>query len=238
MATTDQPVDDAPVKLAVVDDFEVVVAGVARLMEPYPDRIEVVELDANEPVSVPVDIALVDTFAQGEANTRDLDAVLHNPLATHAAIYTWLSDEVLIDQALDRGFAGYLSKQLDADGLVEALVCIHHGDVVVAIDGRPTRAVDPPRQWPGRDLGLSEREAEVLALITNGLSNAEIAELLFLSANSIKTYIRSLYQKIDVDRRTLAVLWGVDHGFRVDRRRLDDWREAADSADELDSSTG
>lgn len=226
MRTTDDAAGHDRVQLAVVDDFEVVVAGVARLMEPFRDRVEVVELDANEPVSVEVDVALVDTFAQGEAHTPDLDAVLRNPLARRAAIYTWHTDAALVDRALERGFDGYLSKQLDAEALVDALERINAGEVVVAVDGDLPRTGDPPRQWPGRDRGLSEREAEVLVLITNGLTNGEIAELLFLSGNSIKTYVRSLYQKIGVDRRTLAVLWGVDHGFRLDRRRLDDWRHA------------
>ncbi|MGI8523262.1 MAG: response regulator transcription factor [Nocardioides sp.] len=72
---------------------------------------------------------------------------------------------------------------------------------------------------PGRELGLSEREAEVRALITQGLSNQEIAERTYLSINSVKTYIRSLYRKIEVSRRCQAVLWGVRNGLEPDRVR-------------------
>ena len=66
--------------------------------------------------------------------------------------------------------------------------------------------------WPGREEGLTAREAEVLSLITSGLSNADIAVRMSLSPNSIKSYVRSGYRKIDVTTRSQAVLWGISHG--------------------------
>ena len=68
--------------------------------------------------------------------------------------------------------------------------------------------------WPGRREGLTDRESEILALITQGKSNAEVAALTYLSPNTVKSYIRTLYRKIGVDSRTQAVLWGVGNGFR------------------------
>ncbi len=59
---------------------------------------------------------------------------------------------------------------------------------------------------------LTRREHEILVLITNGLTNAEIGEQLTLSINSIKTYIRQAYRKIDVERRAQAVAWGMTNG--------------------------
>ena len=76
--------------------------------------------------------------------------------------------------------------------------------------------------WPGRSAGLTPREAEIIALITQGLSNQEIAERAFLSINSVKTYIRTAYRKINVTSRSQAVLWGVDHGFRPETLRTID----------------
>jgi DNA-binding NarL/FixJ family response regulator len=70
--------------------------------------------------------------------------------------------------------------------------------------------------WPGRSPGLSAREAEVIALITQGLGNPEIAARTYPTVNTVKTYIRTAYRKSGVDSRTRAVLWGVDHGFRPD----------------------
>jgi DNA-binding CsgD family transcriptional regulator len=56
--------------------------------------------------------------------------------------------------------------------------------------------------WPGRSEGLTDRESEILALITQGHSNAELATLTYLSPNTVKSYIRTIYRKIDVTRRT------------------------------------
>jgi DNA-binding CsgD family transcriptional regulator len=78
--------------------------------------------------------------------------------------------------------------------------------------------------WPGRAEGLTDRESEILALITQGRSNAEVASLTFLSPNTVKSYIRTIYRKIAVASRTQAVLWGVNHGFAPDHNRIEHWR--------------
>ena len=56
----------------------------------------------------------------------------------------------------------------------------------------------------------------MIALITQGLGNEEIADRMFMSINTVKTYIRTAYRKIGVDSRARAILWGVDNGFRPD----------------------
>ena len=60
----------------------------------------------------------------------------------------------------------------------------------------------------------------MVALITQGLSNDEIARTSHLSINSVKSYIRSAYRKMGVSRRSQAVLWGIRNGFQPDRRRI------------------
>jgi NarL family two-component system response regulator LiaR len=124
----------------------------------------------------------------------------------------------LVERAIGRGAAGYISKGLGADDVVEALEQVQAGKVVV-----PAQSVGIDRGagvWPGREFGLTEREAEVLALITQGLSNQEIAERSYLSINSVKTYIRTAYRKIGVTRRSQAVVWGMKHGFEPDHLRV------------------
>ncbi|WP_341925302.1 LuxR C-terminal-related transcriptional regulator [Nocardioides psychrotolerans] len=66
-------------------------------------------------------------------------------------------------------------------------------------------------------VALSAREAQVIGLIVQGLSNSEIATAAFLSINSVKTYIRTAYRKIGVTRRAQAVVWGMTHGFAPDQ---------------------
>jgi len=210
------------IRLAIVDDYDVVVVGVAHMFASYADRVQVVDLAANEPVSVEVDIALFDTFAQGEADSSDLDVVLANPLAKKVVVYTWVLDVDIADEALRKGACGYLSKTLPASQLVDAIERIHLGEVVVSPPSPHTEIV--AQDWPGRSEGLTARESEMLALITQGKSNAEIAEITYLSPNSVKTYIRSAYAKIGVTSRTQAVLWGVRYGLHIEQRRLDTWR--------------
>ena len=84
----------------------------------------------------------------------------------------------------------------------------------------------PSPGWtgPASTKGLTERESEILALITQGLSNAEVSARTFLSPNTVKSYIRTVYRKIGVSSRTQAVLWGVDNGFSPDHHRIDHWR--------------
>ncbi|MEJ7721437.1 MAG: response regulator transcription factor [Ilumatobacteraceae bacterium] len=128
-------------------------------------------------------------------------------------IYTWSFQRRLIDIALKKGLSGYLAKSLPAGELVDALERIRSGEIVVspAIGRfRATVGLD----WPGRTEGLTDREAEIIALITHGDSNAEIAELTFLSMNTVKTYIRNAYRKMGVASRTQAVIWGIEHGFQ------------------------
>src|SRR5699024_4091783 len=102
---------------------------------------------------------------------------------------------------------------LPAAELVSALERIHRSETVVSDPpGRTSRSTSG-LAWPGRAEGLTSREAEVLALITQGSSNAAIAAETYLSANTVKSYIRNLYRKIGVTSRTRAVLWGIEHGF-------------------------
>jgi DNA-binding NarL/FixJ family response regulator len=133
-------------------------------------------------------------------------------------VYSWNVDPELVSAALANGASGYLSKGLPAGQLVAALQGLHEGDprAGVALGGAPKA---PGGDWPGREEGLTQREAEMLALITQGHSNAEIADRTRLSPNSVKTFIRSCYRRIRVTNRSNAILWGIQHGFQPDRER-------------------
>ena len=74
-------VEDHPVQIAVVDDYDVVVAGVANMLEPYRDRVVVAELDTGRPVKDDVDIALYDSFAQPESDHAEIKTLIDNPRA-------------------------------------------------------------------------------------------------------------------------------------------------------------
>jgi len=213
----------APVRVALVDDYDVVVIGLAHLFDAYRHRIVVAELDTNRPVTDEVDVVLYDSFAQPEADHDDIAVLVGNPHAHHVVVYTWNFHPALVDSAMSKGASGYLSKTLPAHELVTAIEAIADGKVVIS-DPPPRSRSAGPLDWPGRSEGLTDREAEVLALITQGRSNSEIAQVMYLSINTVKTYIRSAYRKIGVTGRSHAMLWGLDHGFQPDHHRIDHWR--------------
>lgn len=206
-----------PIRLALVNDYEVVVRGLADMLSAYDDHVQIVEIDANATVLSSVDIALYDTFAQDTSSSRSVQELVQNPRIDRVVVYSWNTEEHMVRSSFAHGAAGYLSKTMAADELVSALRAVHEGEKVFPLSrrGRVMHAGD----WPGRAEGLTPRESEVLALITQGLSNLEIVHRSGLSINSIKSYIRTAYRKIGVTSRSQAVLWGVEHGMRPDRER-------------------
>jgi DNA-binding NarL/FixJ family response regulator len=208
-----------PIRVAVVNDYEIVVAGVAAMLAQHPERVRVVELDSGVPVMSDVDVILYDTFGQVQGDGVDLEELVNGSDAK-VVIFSWNSQRELVDRAVAHGARGYLSKEMTGADIVAAIERVHAGEVVTPESDRPVEG--ETGQWPGRDLGLTAREAEVVALITQGLSNQEIAERSYLSINSVKTYIRTAYRKIGVTRRAQAVAWGMRNGFEPDRLRVID----------------
>lgn len=205
----------SPVKVAVANDYAVVLAGVAAALAPYADRVEVVELDSRMPLATPVDVLLYDTFGQIQADAIDVGEIARG-LAGRVAVFSWNVQPELVERALAAGVAGYIPKSVTAEELVDLIERVHAGERVVPV---VEESVENLGTWPGRELGLTDREAEILALITQGYSNDEIAKHVYLGINTVKTHIRKAYRKIGVSRRAEAVLWGVDHGFRPDVER-------------------
>jgi two-component system, NarL family, response regulator LiaR len=207
-----------PLRLAIVDDYAVVVAGVASFLKN--ESIEVVETGASTPVISDVDIVLYDTFAQVQGEGIDLEDLVRDSGAK-VVVYSWNLKSQLIDQALAGGASGYLSKVLTGPQIVHALERVMAGETVV-LTGDHETSVGGEGDWPGRSAGLSSREAEMLALISQGLTNEEVAARAFITMNTVKTYIRSAYRKINVTSRSQAVLWAVENGFKPDTLRTVD----------------
>lgn len=198
-----------PVRVALIDNFEVSVAGVRSLLTPYSARVALLDLGSAMTKPSSVDVILYEPVRQtpsSQAMLRDLVRASQKS----AVVYSWRDKE---GQATG-SFAAHLSKALPAVDLVNAIESLHDGG-----DGGPSRRI-PSDQGPlkvirgstQRDYDLTPREAEILALVTQGLTNSEIGAQLYLSINSVKTYIRAAYRKIEVTRRAQAVAWGMEHG--------------------------
>jgi len=187
----------------VVNDYPLVVAGVRALLRPFGDRVELAERGR-------ADVVLYDTFGRAQGRTLRVEELLARTRGRHLVVYSWNLSEALVRASFEAGASGYVFKGLAAEQLVEALERVHDGERIAP---RPSARTKAPAgaDWPGRAQGLSVREAEIVALITSGLTNEEIAEQSHLSINSVKTYIRTAYRKMGVSRRPQAVLWGVQH---------------------------
>jgi two-component system, NarL family, response regulator LiaR len=195
------------IRLAIVNDYALVVAGVGALLTN--EHIEVVK--APLPDFTDVDIVLIDPNGPGCGWPVEV-ANGGRGCAAKVVAYSWRLSPELIDAALTGGAVGCLSKTLTGSEIAAALKRIAGGEILVLAKGtenRPT-ATDYALER------LSPREAEVMALIAQGSSNIQIADRLYVSINSVKAYIRSAYRKIGVERRTQAMLWGLEHGLRPD----------------------
>ena len=197
-----------PLRLAIVDDYAVVVAGVAAFLAA--ERIDVVETGAMTPVVTDVDIVLYDTFGQVQGVGLDLQDFVRDSGAK-VVVYSWNLKPEMIEQAMAGGARGYLSKVLTGPEVVAALERVMRGEVVI-ITGENETSVGGVGDWPGRSAGLSPREAEMLALITQGLSNQEISDALNITRGTVKWHVNIILRRLDVSDRTQAVVVAAQRG--------------------------
>jgi DNA-binding NarL/FixJ family response regulator len=200
-----------PVRLALSNDYEVVLAGLAAMLAPHADRVAVVELTTDRRMTEAVDVILYDTFGRLPVHDEKLPEIARKNPDAKVVVYSW--DTYPVETARAHGAAGFIHKGLSATELVDAIVAIHDGDAVESRD--PGATGDAMPTWPGQDAGLSARESEMLSYVARGLTNQEIAERAFLSINTVKTYIRTAYHKIGARSRAQAVGWALTHGFEL-----------------------
>jgi two-component system, NarL family, response regulator LiaR len=201
--------DRRPVRVALSNDYELVLVGLAQMLARHPDQVQVVDLTTNPAMTHDPDVILYDTFGR----VPDDDVKLRKVVKENSAkvvVYSW--DDYPEEAARRHGAAGYLHKSLGAQELVAGIVAIHDGEQPRPA-GTTKTSEEPVATWPGQALGLTQRESEMLTFITRGLTNEEIARRSFLSINTVKTYIRTAYRKIGVVRRSQAVAWGLRNGF-------------------------
>ena len=189
-----------PVRVAIIDPYEIVVAGLRTLLAPYPLRVQTVSCPSDD-----VDLIL---YGVDDDGATSHDAQLHALLRSSSAMvvaYGWNPDGRTAADAAACGLHEFLPKQLPADVLVARIEDLHR-------HRRPAANLLQSGGCHPESAGLTGRELEVLTLIAAGHSNLEIAAELFLSINTVKTYVRTAYRKIGVHRRAQAVIWAEQHG--------------------------
>ncbi len=126
------------IRVALVNDDEVVVRGLDSMLRNYSHRIEVVELVAGRHRQRAVDVALYDTFGMGQGNGPGVSRLLANPRIGKVVVYTWNFQPWLARETMEQGVSGYLSKSLTAGQLVDALQAVAAGRVIVSPPPRAT----------------------------------------------------------------------------------------------------
>jgi DNA-binding NarL/FixJ family response regulator len=211
------------IRVALVDDQDIVRAGLARILSPEDGfevvaecadgRAAVAELPAMRPDVVLMDIRM--PVLNGIAATARLrDAP--DPL-TVLVLTTFGEDEVLWG-AMEAGAAGFVLKDASAEDLIAAVRAVAGGgawfDPAVAprILGHYRRRVAPAAREAARLELLTERELDVLKRMARGATNGEIAASLFVAEATVKTHVGSIFGKLGVRDRAAAIVFAYDHG--------------------------
>lgn len=198
------------IRLAIAAEQEVVSAGLACVLGAYDDQVALVPLVPDKGDRAP-EVVLYDVMGLHVGDAPDLDHLVKETDAAVVAIARDLRPD-LAAQALARGVDGCISLAATGEQLLAVVRAAAAGEL--AGDLTPDEVgVEQPFERLGMDAGLTARETEVLGLITQGLTNVEIADRLYLSINSVKTYVRSAYRRIGVTTRSQAVAWCIQHGF-------------------------
>ncbi len=187
----------APITVVLVNDYEIIVQGLAAMLAPFSERVRVVEMEVGGQPKRAADVALFDTFAGRRNAIARAGDMVHSGRVDHVILYTWDASAEFLDLADRAGVSGVVLKSTTGEVLVDVIERVTSGQRLGL--GNLQRA----RQAGGRQ-GLSAREQEVLALIALGLTNGEIGHELFLSIDTVKTYVRRLYAKLGVNNRAQA----------------------------------
>lgn len=192
------------VRVAVKDESELVVRGIAAMLAPYADQVVVLPERPDHPTPLS-DLTLYEPSRLRAGAGR---AGGPRRFPTRMVAYSWDCSPQMVSTEMALGATGFVSKWLPARRLVRDLLQIADGRVVVDAWEGP----QGPEHHATHGMHLTQRETDVLSLIAAGRSNQDIAEQEHISINSVKSYIRSAYAKIEVTSRSQAVLWAIRHG--------------------------
>jgi DNA-binding NarL/FixJ family response regulator len=216
------------IRVVVADDQDVVRAGFSALLDTQPDITVVGSAGdgeqalrvarAQDPDVVVMDVRM--PVMDGIEATRRLMASGDGPRVL--VLTTFDLDEYVYD-ALRSGASGFLLKDVTAEQLFDAVRVVAAGDALLApavtrrLIGEFARMGPRATPRPERLEELTARETEVLCLLAEGLSNAEIAERLVVSEETVKTHVSRVLMKLGLRDRTQAVVIAYESGLVVPR---------------------
>ena len=217
-----------PLTVVLADDERLVRTALRAILSAEPD-LEVVGEAATGAEAVSVvrrlrpDVVLMDVRMPEVDGIRATERLLGtmDPPPKIVVVTTFENDAYVYD-ALRAGASGFLLKRAAAEELVQAVRLVARGESLLfpaAVRALATRHSPTHRPGPTPGRRLTEREAQVLRLVAEGLTNAEIANQLAVGAQTVKTHVAAVLAKLGARDRTQAVIMAYEHGFVVPGRR-------------------
>lgn len=214
---------EEPIRVVLVDDHEMVLDGLGAMLSRFPEKVQVIGTARELPDAVRAvvegrpDVVLCDMRLRQASGLDVCKAIREADPQAKVVFLTVYDDEQYLYQALRVGASGFLLKRVDGHDLVRHLENVHAGEIVIdpSLAGRVAASAAHLQHgefWPGARLGLTQRESEVLALLVAGLSNKAIAAKLVVSDDTVKTHLRGLYRKLEVNDRGGAVATALREG--------------------------
>ena len=209
-----------PISVLIVDDHPVVRRGLRALLE-VQDGIEVVGEAGDGATALALaaecapDVILLDLKLPGMDGIAVLGELRTRNNPARVLVLTSATEPASASLAVRSGAAGLLYKDVDPDALVRAIRSVHDGHLLLAPEAAGSLVRSAGSWGPGAPGGgldaLTSREREVLAELTKGRSNREIARALGVSEKTVKAHVSSVLAKLGVQDRTQAALLAVRH---------------------------
>ncbi|WP_406092933.1 response regulator [Streptomyces sp. NBC_01013] len=211
-----------PVRVVLADDQPLVRTALRMVMAETTDLDVVGEAGTGEEAvrltaELAPDVVVMDIRMPGLNGIEATERIAASPATAHVVVLTTFDDDEYVYGALRAGAAGFLVKDMALDDILTAVRVVAAGDALIA-PGVTRRLIKefagrPASSPPHRPLtAITDREREVLVLVGRGLSNAEIAERLFISVATAKTYLTRLLAKLDARDRVQLVIIAYEAG--------------------------
>ncbi len=203
-----------PTRILLADDHPLMLEGVRQVLEE-DGRFEVVAQAANGAdvlallERTDVEVALLDVRMPGVDGLECLDRIRASHPRVQVVMCSMQADPVQVQAAFRRGACGYVVKNVDPRDLASA--------IRQAVDGTAFHAQGLPAlddETSGRQLGLSDRELEIMKAVSRGLSNRAIAKELWITEQTVKFHLTNIFKKLGLANRTEAAGWALSKGLQ------------------------
>ena len=212
------------IKVMLVDDEQLIRSGLKIMLETYPD-IEVIHQAGNGreafeccKIEVP-DVVLMDIRMPVSTGIEGTKLIKEAYPEVKIVMVTTFQDTEYIVEAMQYGASGYLLKDSSYEAIYDGIKVALSGKVVMdaTVSEKLVMQSKAPTTIEKTDIssfGLTEREIELIRLVSQGLNNKEISEALFLSEGTVKNNISTILSKLALRDRTQLVIFAYDHHIR------------------------